>query len=266
MLAYTKKDVQALNEAARSRRMDAGELGKGEVIQTEQGAREFAAGDRIYFLRNERSLGVKNGSLGTVEQIRDGTLEVRLDGPGERRVRVESRDYAHLDHGYAATVHKAQGTTVDRTFVLGTDHFDRHATYVALSRHRDSAAVFYGEADFTSERDRRPAAERFQEALSRARPKTLAHDYLHRGYGLEFSLEHRPKSEDGSDPERAAELARVKEQALAQARGLRELQAQAVALAREQLRAHERALEAEREKARQKELQRQKSRDRGLEL
>jgi hypothetical protein len=105
---------------------------------------------------------------------------VRLDGLGERRIVVESRDYAHLDHGYAATVHKSQGTTVDHTFVLATPHFDRHATYVALSRHRDSAAVFYGEADFANQPGR-SAAQGFCEVLARARPKELAHDYLDSG-------------------------------------------------------------------------------------
>lgn len=85
------------------------------MIETERGAREFAAGDRLYFLKNERSLGVKNGSLGTVEKVRDGVLQVRLDGAasgtgeGERRVAVDTRWYNHLDHGYAATVYKAQG-------------------------------------------------------------------------------------------------------------------------------------------------------------
>ena len=39
-------------------------------MATERGAREFAAGDRVYFLRNERGLGVKNGTLGTVERSR----------------------------------------------------------------------------------------------------------------------------------------------------------------------------------------------------
>jgi Ti-type conjugative transfer relaxase TraA len=230
MLAYTKDDVKALNEAARALRKDAGELGQDEVIKTERGARTFAAGDRIYFLRNERSLGVKNGSLGTVQKIHGGTLEVRLDGPGDRRIVVESRDYAHLDHGYAATVHKAQGTTVDRTFVLATDHFDRHATYVALSRHRESAAVFYGEADFAGGRDRGSAAERFQEALSRARPKELAHDYLEsptpreptpasaarveQGLGLEREVTIR----DVQAEERAIERARASEEEASAAR------------------------------------------------
>ncbi|MGH8227242.1 MAG: Ti-type conjugative transfer relaxase TraA [Steroidobacteraceae bacterium] len=181
MLAYTRDDVQALNARARELRAAAGELGKGEVIETERGAREFAAGDRLYFLRNERSLGVKNGSLGTVEALRGGVLQVRLDGEGERRVAVDTRFYAHLDHGYAATVYKAQGTTVDHTFVLATSHFDRHSTYVALSRHRESAAVFYGQDDFRGD---------FKAVLSRARPKALAHDYLDRSPGFERSAAH----------------------------------------------------------------------------
>src|SRR6185312_3291767 len=109
---------------------------------------EFASGDRVYFLKNERSLGVKNGSLGTIEKIKDGVLQIRMDGEEGRRVAVDSSSYAHLDHGYATTIHKAQGTTVDRTFVLATPHFDRHSTYVALSRHRESAAVFYAAEDF----------------------------------------------------------------------------------------------------------------------
>jgi Ti-type conjugative transfer relaxase TraA len=181
MLAYTRDDVQALNERARALRQTAGELGRGETIATERGAREFAPGDRLYFLKNERSLGVKNGSLGTVERIRDGVLQVRLDGQESRRVVVDASQYPHLEHGYAATIHKAQGVTVDRTYVLATPHLDRHATYVALSRHREAAAVFYGQADFKPEWSRNTPAENFKAVLSRARPKELAHDYLESG-------------------------------------------------------------------------------------
>jgi Ti-type conjugative transfer relaxase TraA len=179
MLAYTRDDVRALNAGARALRAANGELGKGEVIETERGAREFATGDRLYFLRNERGLGVKNGSLGTVEKVRDGILQVRLDGEGQRRVAVDTRWYRHLDHGYAATVYKAQGTTVDRSYVLATRHYDRHSTYVALSRHREEATVFYGREDFQGLR-RGTVEETFRATLSRERLKALAHDYLER--------------------------------------------------------------------------------------
>ena len=180
MLAYTRADVHSLNTRARELRQAAGELGAGEMIETSRGAREFAAGDRLYFLRNERSLGVKNGSLGTVERIRDGVLQVRLDGEDERRVVVDPRFYSDLDHGYAATVHKTQGTTVDRTYVLATPHFDRHSTYVALSRHREAATLFYGQDDFRAGWREPSVEDKFKVALSRARPKELAHDFLER--------------------------------------------------------------------------------------
>jgi Ti-type conjugative transfer relaxase TraA len=179
MLAYTRDDVRQLNAQARELRRAAGELGQDEVIRTERGAREFAAGDRLYFMQNERSLGVKNGTLGTVETIRDGMLQIRLDGDEGRRVAVDSKNYPHLEHGYAATTHKAQSVSVDRTYTLATPYFDRHSTYVALSRHREAAMVFYGREDFQDWR-RRPADENFKATLSRDRSKDLAHDHLER--------------------------------------------------------------------------------------
>jgi Ti-type conjugative transfer relaxase TraA len=192
ILACIQDDVRQLNVQARELRQAAGELGHSQVIQTERGARKFAPHDRIYFLRNERSLGVKNGSLGTIEAIEHGVLQIRLDGDEERRVAVDSRYYSHLEHGYAAAVHKTRGTTVDRTFVLATPYFDRHSTYVALSRHREGADVFYAAEDFGGDPTAESVSpkqifEQFQSVLSRARHKELAHDYLNR----ELAVPHR---------------------------------------------------------------------------
>jgi Ti-type conjugative transfer relaxase TraA len=181
IMAYTREDVTQLNRLVRAARQARGELGRAEVIQTRRGALEFAVRDRLYFLRNEKSLGVKNGSLGTVEKISGGVLQVQLDSG--QRLAVDSRFYQDLDHGYAATVYKAQGVTVDRSYILATQHFDRHCTYVALSRHREAARVFYATEDFTAPtangvRPTAPARQGFFNILSRARPKELAHDYL----------------------------------------------------------------------------------------
>ena len=178
-MAYTRE----LNALARSLLGQRGELGRSEKIATEQGVKEFAVHDRIYFLRNEKTLGVKNGFLGTIEAIRDNIVQVRLDGR-EQRVAVDTRFYKDLDYGYAATVYKAQGSTVDRSYLLATPHYDRHATYVALSRHRESAHVVYAAADFGAVPEnagqRQKIRARLLQALSRARPKELAHDYLER--------------------------------------------------------------------------------------
>uniref|UniRef100_UPI0009DD08AB Ti-type conjugative transfer relaxase TraA n=1 Tax=Kozakia baliensis TaxID=153496 RepID=UPI0009DD08AB len=175
MLAHRRVDVRALNEAAREIRRAAGELGVEVLVPTAQGERVFAEGERLYFLRNDRVLGVKNGTLGTVRDIGgsaetgDLALSVQLDGPGGagtgRIVAVRVADYDALDHGYAATIHKSQGVTVDRAHVLATASMDRHGAYVALSRHRDSVSVHWARDD-AGDRDglvRRLSRERLKD-------------------------------------------------------------------------------------------------------
>jgi Ti-type conjugative transfer relaxase TraA len=231
ILAYTRDDVRDLNQLARAQLRVAGELRTpDQVVQTERGARAFAAGDRIMFQRNERGLGgdgrgrdgvaVKNGTLGTVLEVASGgeRLTVRLDGAsgpgrpekeGGREVTFYTRDYAHIDHGYAATVHKAQGVTVDRAHVLATPHMDRHAAYVGLTRHRDGVELHYAREDFAD-----PA--KLARVLSRERAKDTSLDYpdrdgdeLARRYAERRGLDPlRPESEIVvRTPERQAERA-----------------------------------------------------------
>lgn len=168
ILTHTNDEVRELNDAARGRLRASGELGNDVTIRAERGEREFASGDRIMFLRNERGLGVKNGTLGTIEQVTPQRIAVRTDDG--RSVAFDTKDYAHLDHGYAATIHKAQGMTVDRAHVLATQGMDSHSAYVALSRHRDGVALHYGRDDFVDQ-------SKLVRTLSRERGKDMAGDY-----------------------------------------------------------------------------------------
>jgi hypothetical protein len=145
-----------------------GDLGENVDLMVERGSRSFASGDRIMFLQNDRGFGVKNGTLGTIETIDAQAMSVRTDDG--RAVRFDLKDYDRIDHGYAATIHKAQGMTVDRTYVLATPGLDAHSTYVALSRHRDGVALHYGRDDFAS-------PERLARTLGRERAKAMALDY-----------------------------------------------------------------------------------------
>ncbi len=168
ILTHTNDEVRGLNELARDKLREAGALGEDVTINTERGSRTFAPGDRIMFLRNDRELGVKNGSLGEIERVSPQIIAVKLnDG---RRVSFDTKSYAHVDHGYAATIHKAQGVTVDRTHVLATPGLDRHASYVALSRHRTDMQLHYGRDDFAD-------AGKLALVLSRERAKDMASDY-----------------------------------------------------------------------------------------
>jgi hypothetical protein len=126
--------------------------------------------------------------LGTIERVDRTGMAVRLDDG--RAVAFDHKDYADLTHGYAATVHKAQGATLDRVHVLATPGLDRHGAYVALSRHRDHVELHYAKADFT---DR----ERLAERMSRDRSKDMARDYT--------GQEQERKAEPALQPPASAE-------------------------------------------------------------
>ena len=149
ILAHLRRDVRALNEMARTRLVERGIVDAGHRFRTEDGDRRFAAGDQVVFLKNEGSLGVKNGMLGKIVEA-GPTRFVAEVGEGEYRslVEVNQRFYRHVDHGYATTVHKSQGATVDRVKVLASLSLDRHLTYVALTRHRQDVALYYGRRSF----------------------------------------------------------------------------------------------------------------------
>ncbi len=175
-MAHRRADVRALNAAIRSElqnrqrpershgqnagadRGDPGDVedrGNNEDVgeltfQTCNGKRAFAAGDRIIFLENNRDLGVKNGMLGTVEYVEPGRIVAQLDGRGGDSVSILTDSYQAIDHGYATTIHKNQGATVDRAFVLASSTMDRHLAYVAMTRHRDGVQLYAGIEEFTS--------------------------------------------------------------------------------------------------------------------
>jgi Ti-type conjugative transfer relaxase TraA len=168
ILTHTNDEVRVLNEAARMRMRVASDLGKEARVTVERGDRGFASGDRVMFLQNERSLSVKNGTLGTIEQVSAQSMTVQTDEG--RSVHFDLKDYNRIDHGYAATLHKSQGMTVDNTHVLATPGMDAHGSYVALSRHRDGMELHYGRDDFVGH-------DRLARTLSRDRPKDMASDY-----------------------------------------------------------------------------------------
>ena len=154
-MAHRRADVRAINDAIRAGLQDRGELAQGEdagalTFQTNDGKREFALGDRIVFLENSRDLGVKNGMLGTVEHVEAGRIVAQLDGRGGESVSVPMGDYQAIDHGYATTIHKNQGATVDRSYVMASGTMDRHLTYVAMTRHRDGVQLYAAQDEFTN--------------------------------------------------------------------------------------------------------------------
>ena len=185
VLAHRRVDVKALNERIRGQLQAQGQLTDEREYQTASGVRQFAVGDRVMFGENNRDLGVKNGMLGTVEQAGEGRLSVRPDSDsskGGRSVDVDLSAYAVLDYGYASTVHKSQGVTVDRTFVMASKTMDRHLTYVAMTRHRESVLMVASEDEF-------PGIDNLKKQLSRGNAKETTLDYLTRQeHGVEVEV------------------------------------------------------------------------------
>ncbi|TBD33837.1 Ti-type conjugative transfer relaxase TraA [Rhizobium ruizarguesonis] len=186
-MAHRRDDVRAINAGIRAQLQERGELAKannpsgdkGEELsyQTNNGKRSFARGDRIVFLENDRDLAVKNGMLGEVIAVAPDAIQVRPDGKaqtqdGQRQVTVPVNRYQAFDHGYATTIHKTQGATVDRSFVLASTTMDRHLTYVAMTRHREEVQLYAGLDAFKTERA-------LTEALSRSGVKETTLDYTH---------------------------------------------------------------------------------------
>ncbi|TBB62196.1 Ti-type conjugative transfer relaxase TraA, partial [Rhizobium ruizarguesonis] len=186
-MAHRRDDVRAINAGIRARLQDRGELanststsddrGEERTYQTNNGRRAFGRGDRIVFLENDRDLAVKNGMLGEVIAVAPDAIQVRLDGKaqtqdGQRQVTVPVNRYQSFDHGYATTIHKTQGSTVDRSFVLASTTMDRHLTYVAMTRHREEVQLYAGLDAFKTERA-------LTEALSRSGVKETTLDYTH---------------------------------------------------------------------------------------
>jgi Ti-type conjugative transfer relaxase TraA len=168
ILSHTRNEVRALNDLARDALKRDGTLIVEISVKTARGERLFAVNDRVMFLRNERDLGVKNGTLATVEQATPERIDARLDDG--RSVGFDIKHYADIDHGYAATIHKSQGVTVDRVHVLATPGLDQHSSYVALSRHRENVHLHYGRDDFDG-------PERLARVLGRERAKDSTLDY-----------------------------------------------------------------------------------------
>ena len=135
-MASTNAEVAELNTRARVLRRAAGELGPDHYVDRRGTA--FAVGDRVVATDNDRRIDVWNGTFGTVTAINreSGDIRIRTDAGPDREIPALYLAAGHLSHGYATTIHKAQGATVDYGLYLASESAYREAGYVALSRGR----------------------------------------------------------------------------------------------------------------------------------
>ncbi len=165
LLAHDRRTVAALNHRARTDRIDAGDV-TPDGITTRHGT-TLGIGDIVITRRNDRrhplpATGdhVRNGMLWTLTDLHpDGsaTLTTRTSDPEQRQSVRLPADYVsrHLDLGYAVTIHRAQGLTVDTAHVLTNPGMTREHLYVALTRGRHANHAYTP----TDHPDQEPAHE-----------------------------------------------------------------------------------------------------------
>jgi Ti-type conjugative transfer relaxase TraA len=181
MIAARKADVSDLNDKARTILKAEGVLGDEDLTLR---GRSFSVGDEVMTLRNDRGLGVINGSRGVVASVdlQARELSVRVNDKGLVTLPADYLEAGHVTHSYAITGHKAQGMTTDRAFVLGDDSLYREWGYVAMSRGREENRLYVVMGDGCGRDDVGGAIERPNEvdqlvrSLERSRAKSLAFD------------------------------------------------------------------------------------------
>lgn len=190
MIAKRNLDVERLNAMAREVRRQEGKLGAEEI---EVGDARFAAGDQVITRVNDRQTEIYNRERWQVAEVDAQQRRVVLEGIDQaRRVEVGagylSRTNPHsdapaLEHAYAVTTYSAQGTTVDRAFVMADPSMDKQELYVAASRSREET-FFYATPEIQPHREEiapgdphvREPIPHIAEAAERDRAQLAAHE------------------------------------------------------------------------------------------
>jgi len=211
MIARRNRDVQFLNEGARSLRAAEGKLGRREVMV---GTTPVAAGDRVQTRIN--MAGVCNRERWEVIGVGRLARKVRLRRlGGDRRELTLGAEYLKrttpdmapaLQHAYAITKFGAQAQTYERAYPLLDAASGLEEELVALSRGREVASVYAVASSELVDPDLGPARREVSDELHDIR-EAIEHqgaDYA----AAEVSLRHRIESTPGTElAERRAVLA-----------------------------------------------------------
>ena len=143
VFAYTNADVDRLNADIRAVRKERGEIGSEDhSFETKHGRADFSDRDRIQITGTDKGRGLVNGAAGTVEKIDGDTITMRVDGRAGKVIEFDAKAFQDFRHGYAGTIYKGQGRTLDQTYLYHSEHWRSAASYVALTRHKDKAELF----------------------------------------------------------------------------------------------------------------------------
>ena len=107
----------------------------------------LSVGDRIICLKNDKNLGVRNGTKGFITDINDKHITFRTDS--NKVIIFNAELYNTFDFGYAMTINKLQGATVQK-IICNADsnsHMDRNKFYVTVSRAKSDVTILTDDVD-----------------------------------------------------------------------------------------------------------------------
>ncbi|WP_331762524.1 relaxase domain-containing protein (plasmid) [Streptomyces sp. NBC_01527] len=184
MMAPDAATVRELNARAQTDAAARGLLDVTAHRQLRDGTRAHV-GDTIVTRRNNRRLPVlrgrdfvKNGDAWRVLHVHDnGALSVKNLAHHATITLPSSYTAAHVELGYSATVHRAQGMTCDTAHAYATASSSRESVYVQLTRGRSINKLYLGITEPSDDELADEAAALHQIAHAR-RAATSAHQLL----------------------------------------------------------------------------------------
>lgn len=124
-----------------------------------EGVRELSVGDAVRLTANDHAQGIVNGERAMVAGIDADRQTVTLTKADGGQLALDASAPLHLDHGYASTVHSAQGQTADRVLIEADTRSataNESSFYVAISRARDEVTVYTDDKAMLPEAIERP--------------------------------------------------------------------------------------------------------------
>ncbi len=149
VLATRRDDVRALNTRIRKGLQKAGRLAPDSLsVTTAEGRLSLAVGDQIILIRTTPDADgarVLNGTRGQITHASPDDIRFE-DDTGQQHTLSPTTAGQSVQHGYALTVHKAQGLTAITALVLA-DGLTHNAAYTALSRGREHNQLYLHDAE-----------------------------------------------------------------------------------------------------------------------
>ncbi len=196
VIAATNEERMALNREIRAILKANDLLPKQDAMQHK--GEGFTVGDKITFLKNDRGWNttvesqkegffVQNSMHAIIQSIKTRiatdkdtgkeikSFEVTANvfdevGAVKGKVTFDTNDYTAFTYGYAGTVWKTQGNTVDWILAKLSKYIDANTLYVAATRHRDDISMYYSTEDFNT-------YQQLVNSLSKTNVKDLVVDY-----------------------------------------------------------------------------------------